>query len=469
MDNFPTSFDYFSPDNGSQGSSATVTPWNSAIPRTFPTLENMPLMDEDAMDAPPPYNYIHSPSEETDRLTKSSNSDDYFLAVNKNAVPGKRSRFSEFFRWNPSTANKPKTSEFTATHGTKPEHAGFNFAPSPPNKDIWGTNHLQSAIQPVNPRLGNLVPFLERSVWRTNSDEIARHIRTTSEEKLYKAQLAPIGTPFAAKKPSIATTPHELDLFAQIALSEQEVKEILSKNWETPTFNPLTGREVSWLMRLNPDTTAPKSTHKNNTAVAADVASPQPATTIHSRNVSTDSSRGSLSPEPSSSPLIASAGATATTPSPATSTSTVAQANAHAQAKRTPSINFTNAEAQAQQAREIEIACMKERRAREAVLRPLPMPFVAPASAPVPVSVAMSMSMLQTGSKLAIESAEAKPFVPTVDGMGIDMGMGIGMTGLGEKTLGKDEWASLLEARILELKGALEMVTVGGEESEVEF
>jgi len=451
MDKFPTSTDYFSKDNGSQGSSATVTPWTPAIPRSVPSLENMPLSDDDPMDTPPPYNYTHLPSEGTEPLlTKSGNSDEVFLTVKKTAGAGKRSRFSEFFRWNPSPASTTKDSDLTDPHGENFKTPAFDHTYSTTVKDAWSMDQLQSAIQPFNPRLANLVPLLERSVWHTSSEEIARHLRTTSEEKAYKKQLAPIGTPLAAK--SSTTNQQRSDLFEQIALSEQEIRDILSRNWESPSINPLTGREVTWLMRLH-DTNQPISNK-----APADIS--QPATALHSRNVSTDSSRGSLSPEPSSS-LIVSASAPAS--SPATSTSTAAQAQA--KAKATQSIRFTNAEAQAQQQREIEIACMKEQRAREAVLRPPPMPMsmpmpmslVAPASATTPAPMSL---LLAAGSRLAPSTATAAPFVPMV--------AGIGMPPLGEgpaQELGKGEWASLLGRQILELQGALELVTASGSEA----
>ncbi len=446
MDRFPFSNGYFSKDTNSQGSSSTVTPWNWAIPRTVPSMENMPFSDEDAMNAPPPYNYTHLPSPKTERPpVKSSISDDFILAVEKTAGHGRRSRFSEFFRWNPSTASNTPESGLTSPYGEDSGLAGFDHTYSTTAKDIWSMDKLHSAIQPTKPSLSNLVPFLERSIWQTSSEEMARHIRTTSEEKQYRKQLAPIGTPMAPK-PSTPNQPQS-DLFAQIALSEQEIREVLSTNWEAPTPNPLTGREVTWLMRLHDG----KQALPNNNTPAA---STQPAT-AHSRNVSTDSSRGSLSPETSSSMIVSAA-----TSSPATSTSTVAQA----QAKLSRGVRFSNAEAQAQQQREIDIATMKEQRAREAVLRPPMMPSVAPAAAMVPASVSalvpMPMPMTPVRSRLPSSTAAAPPFVPTVDGTGV-MASEEGPLGFGDA-----EWVSLLGRRILDLQlqGALEMADGSEEE-----
>lgn len=445
MDNFPFGNGYFSKDTNSQGSSSTVTPWNWAIPRTVPSLENLSFSDQDAMDAPPPYNYTHSPSPKTERPSvKSSTSDDFFLAVEKTAGRGKRSRFSEFFRWNPSTASNTPESGLTSPYGEDSGLAGFDYTYSTTAKDIWSMDNLHSAIQPTKPSLTNLVPFLERSIWQTSSEEMARHVRTTSEEKQYRKQLAPIGTPKAAK-PSTPNQPQS-DLFAQIALSEQEIREVLSTNWEAPTPNPLTGREVTWLMRLHD---GKKQALPNNSTPAAIT---QPAT-AHSRNVSADSSRGSLSPETSSSMIVS-----APTSSPATSTSTVARA----QAKLSRGVRFSNAEAQAQQQREIDIAIMKEQRAREAVLRPPPMLSVAPAAAaaamamvPAPASGPMLTPMLMSPvrSRLPSSTAAAPPFVPTVDGMGV-MASAEGPLGFGDA-----EWVSLLGGRILDLQlqAALEM------------
>ena len=442
MDKFPTSTDYFSDGTGSQGSSSTVTPWAQVIPRSVPSLENMPLSDEGPLTAPPPYNYTHGPSDKTGRLpTKARNSDDFSLAVNKTGGTGKRSRFSEFFRWNASVASQNNDINVISQHGEGfgiPERTSNRFTPA---KDIWNMDQLQSAVQPVNPRFGNLVPFLERSVWCTNSDEMARHVRTTSEEKQYEKQLAPIGTP-APKPSTITATQPPTDLFHELALSEQEIREVLSKNWEAPGPNPLTGREVTWLMRLHPNTKPPTRTRATATA-AASIA--EAASAIHSRHVSADSSLGSLSPEPSSSLIVSGPNS-----SPATSTSTVAQAQAQAklEAEKAQSIRFTNSEAQAQQQREIAIAIVKEHRAREAAFRSSSLPITLPAPGPAPGAAPAPASSLM---------AAAPPFVPTVAEMGM-VGVGEGPPGLS-----KEEWVDILERKLQVLKGALDIV--GGSEA----
>lgn len=462
MDNFPTSKDYFSKDNGSQGSSSTVTPRTAAIPRSVTALGNVSISNEGSMEAPLPYNYTYLPSGGTERLfTTASNGDDYLVVPKKTAGPGKRSRFSDFFEASPLGASKNDNSNLMSQRGEELGLGGFRRNYTTPERHIWNMTELASAIQPVNTRLDDPTPFLGRSVWRTSSEEIAGHLRTSSEERQYKNLLAPIGTPPAklsiskqeqSELPEQTILPEQTTPPEQTTLSEQEIREILSKNWEAPDDKPLTSHEVTWLMRLHAENQPSSPSTALVVAVTAvkDQNSTQQAN-VHSRNVSADSSRASLSPETSSS-LVVAASASPPTSNSTSAARALAQAQAQAQAQKIQSIRFTNTEAQAQQQREIEIAYMKEQRAREAVLRPPPMPMSMAMPVAVPDQAPASMSVLAptvgAGSRLTASAAAAAPFVPFAD-----TGLRAAMAGLGE-----GQWAGFLHRQIAHLQGALERI-----------
>ena len=411
-------------------------------------------------------------------------SDDIFLTMAKTRDLGKRSRFSDFFDSSPLVASKNQVAprrEASALPGLDPTYSTMK-------RNVWCMDALESAIQPIDPCMANVVSLLEKSVWNIDHEEIAHHVRTTSEERQYRKQLDPIGTPAAKRTtnspqesgeqryrkqldpigtPAAKRAPsspqnsdgkqyrshldpigapaakrstsssQESECSQQMELSEQEIREILSRNWEAPQFNPLTAGEVTWLMRLNDA----NQLSPNSSTAAVDEQEATQTGSANSRNVSADSSVNSLSPEPSRSVVVSANGT-----SPATSASTTGAA----QAKKAQSICFTNAEAQAQQQREIDIANMKEQRARAAVMRPPPMPMTMPVAALVPPSgpatrsVSTARPVVLSGSRLPPSTASAAPFVPSA---------AMRTAGPGEAD---DELVSFLQRRLREVQIDLE-------------
>ncbi|MCJ1363160.1 hypothetical protein MMC16_002267 [Acarospora aff. strigata] len=414
MSFLPTSTDYFSKDNGSRSSSSTVTPWTPAIPRTVPSIEALLRDADELVEEPTTANYTHLPSGERKRFPSMDSDCEFPIDINKPAGASKQSRFSHLFDWSPLIVDKTRDINPTGRQSLDLGLPAFGQDHAVTGKDAWCTAQLESAVQPVNPLLANLVPLLEKSVWQARPEEIARHVRTASEQQrkrldcnlpTYQSlmqseddlspfdwlndkphkQLAPIGTPLTKKTPT--STCNLKQQSYQPLLPEADIQAMLYLNWETPESHGLTPNEIAFLMSLDSSTT-------------------EQAPSTHRRNISIDTSRGSLSPEPSSSLL-----ASAPTSSPATSSSTTGK----------NSINFTNAEAQAQQQREMDIALKKEQRAaRERAERSLPMPVPMPMEMEMPT--AARAPALASGSRLPASTAAAPPFVPRlVQMMGSDV------------------------------------------------